>query len=127
MGRAHDGSHIAESAGRLRFRCCVCGGGFGTEQWWIVSYPDAVHTRCRDWAQVAFPFARHLDILGRAAHVLGPEAAWYVRTAHRFLSTMKQAWPAPGADGVLRASELLRRLRGQLAALQVDAKWVNQI
>lgn len=127
MGRAKDGSHIAESAGRLRFSCAACGEAFGTEQWWIVQYPQAVHTRCRDWQEVPFPFARHVDLLERATRVVDDEAVWYVRTAHRFFLAMRRSWPSPGADGVLRASELLRRLRAQLAGLHVDAKLVNQI
>ena len=128
MGRAQDGTHISDSAGRLRFHCEGCGEPLDEEQWWITSYPQAVHTRCRNWRSVKFPFARHLGVLGRAEHALEDDAAVeLVKKALRYLHGLEQQWPIPGAKGVLNASELLRRLRARLCHLDVDPKWVNQI
>ena len=126
--RAEDGSHLSAAADAQQQRLCeVCGGELGLEQWWVTHYPAGVHTRCRSWSEVAFPYARHLKLLRRMRFSLDGEAQEFVMLADQWLRGMERGWPKPGAEGVLKAALLLRRLRSRLAALHVEPRLVNQL
>lgn len=127
MVRAEDGSHLAASAGPVVRRCEVCGGVLGDAQWWVTRYPRGVHTACRDWSTVPFPFQRHLGVLARMRRHLDGEALLCVRAAERWLARMMRAWPTPGARGVLAASRMLGRLRTKLSTLGIEPKKINQL
>ncbi len=126
--RAEDGSHLTAAANaRQEHRCEICGGVLGAEQWWVKRYPSGVHTRCRDWTAVGFPYRRHLTLLGRMRHSLEGSARDLVVLADDWLRGMERGWPAPGAEGVIKGAELMRRLRSRLAELGVEPRLTNQL
>lgn len=126
--RAEDGSHLSAAANaKADHHCEVCGEVLGAEQWWVTRYPQGVHTRCRDWGAVPFPYQRHLKLLGRLRHSLEGSAREFVVKADDWLRAMERGWPAPGADGVVRGAELMRRLRTHLADLGVEPRVTNQL
>lgn len=130
--RAEDGSHLSRAAdARPVRRCERCGEDLGLEQWWVTQYPHGVHTRCRDWRAVPFPFARHLELLRKMRYSSSTEGAGDARrmldAAEAWLRRMDRAWPRPGGDGVVVASRMLRRLRARLAEEGVDARLLNQL
>ena len=126
--RAEDGSHLAHAANaRCESLCDVCGGALGTEQWWVTRYPQGVHTRCRDWTCVGFPSRRHRTLLGRLRRSLDGRAREMVILADDWLRDVEKNWPAPGAEGVIKSSELMRRLRTRLVELGVQPRVTNQL
>jgi len=126
--RAEDGSHLTAAADAQKQRFCeVCEGELGIEQWWVTRYPQGVHTRCREWSEVAFPYARHLQLLRRLRASLEGEAHELVSLADDWMRGMERGWPKPGADGVIKGALLLRRLRTRLAALEVEPRLTNQL
>jgi len=125
--RAEDGSHISRADAGTPTRCALCGHLLGDEQWWVTRYPDAVHTRCRNWAAVEYPYKRHLALLAKLKHTVDGEAREYVVMAERWLKAQMRAWPSPGAEGVVKASQLLVRLRARLVTCGVDTKVLNQL
>lgn len=125
--RAEDGSHISRADAGTPVRCDVCGHQLGDEQWWVTAYPRAEHTRCRDWAAVPYPFKRHLALMSKLRRTLDGEAREYVVLTERWLKEQLRMWPEPGAQGVIKASRLLVRLRARLVACEVSTKVVNQL
>lgn len=122
-----DGSHIAGGSAGVPRRCEVCKSELGDEQWWITRFPNAVHTRCRDWSRVGFPFARHIEVLATIARQLPEAERTVAHDARLALAAVAAAWPTGGADAVLRASAIVRRARTDLGARGVDGKLLGRL
>jgi len=105
----------------------VCGEDLGDEQWWITRFPRAVHTRCRDWTRVAFPFARHVDVLTQIARRHEGEERAIAHDAIGALSELARAWPSGGADAVVKATAIVRRARTALGARGLEAKLLGRL
>jgi hypothetical protein len=122
-----DGSHIAGGSAGVPRRCEVCNQELGDEQWWITRFPNAVHTRCRDWTRVAFPFARHVEVLTTFARRLKDDERAIALEASAALATLARDWPAGGSTAVLQASGIVRRVRTTLGARGVDGKLLSRL
>jgi hypothetical protein len=126
--RAEDGSHLTAAATvHTTKTCVVCAEPLGSEQWWVVDYPEGVHTRCRDWSAVPYPYQRHIDLLGRMAKALEGEPRELTMKARAWLTSQRSTWPAAGAEGVVRSSSLISRLRHRLSHSAVELRLINQL
>ncbi len=126
MVYADDGAHLTEAMVRPTV-CEECGNLLHTEPWWVTKFPRGVHTRCRDWARTPFPLKRQLDVTRKLSARLDGEAQVCATAAMRWIARRERHWPQGGAQTVLDAFAMLRRLRTKLSALGVSQKLLNQL
>jgi hypothetical protein len=99
--------------------CEVCKEPLGTEPYWIVGYPKAVHERCRDWSTVPFPYSQDLAslrrLVGRAQRVARTVIAVGTR-----LAAIEREWPRGGTAALAESRHLLKRAREELASIGLE-------
>ena len=104
------GNDMAPPEGRI---CLVCGQPAGADPFWITVYPNGVHSRCRDWSGVPFPYDHELSKLRRMYRDLGKLLASVAR-AGSALHRMQRGWPEGAADGTGEAERLLGEVQERL-------------
>ncbi len=128
MGYAHDGAHLTQHR-VLPTVCEGCGEPLGAEQWWVIDFPRAVHTRCRDWEACCFPYEGKLEVCERLERQLRRdgelEAASLVKATVLWFQRRRQVWPADAIQTVNSGSRLAERLRSKLTHLGITSKLKN--
>lgn len=123
-----DGSALAHVDHQAR-TCDVCAQPLSTGgTWYVTVHPRGVHTRCRDWTRVPFPFARHLDELGRIERKpeTPPAARAICLRAARAFAAHRRAWPGGGAPTVEACLRIVSAAKARLRACGVDAKTLSK-
>lgn len=119
-----DGSAIAFVDHRTRL-CDVCGQTLSQGGTWFVTvHPRGVHTSCRDWTSVSFPFARHIEDLqkiGRKRESTDRARDLCAR-AVRALAAHRRAWPKGGAASVEACLQITSAVKARLRQCNVEAK-----
>jgi hypothetical protein len=100
-------------------RCAVCDGPLGTEPYWIVEYPRAIHERCRDWSAEPWPYRGELEGLRKLVRRLRLLTRDAVATG-KALAALEREWPKNGARGLATARSLVDDLRGKLSRVGIE-------
>jgi len=88
--------------------CDVCGGAL-VGPYWVHERQKLVHTKCRAWESVAWPFEATLKTLRESWSAADPDGRARIAAVGLWLRQRKSRWPRDASE---TAVELERRIAG---------------
>ncbi|MCP4498916.1 MAG: hypothetical protein GY822_02990 [Deltaproteobacteria bacterium] len=130
MNPMQDGAHLTKGCS-YPTHCETCEAPLGCEEWWVTEWPRGVHTRCRDWTKVGFPYQIKLEACQKLEARLRRdgvhEAAQFAKSASSWFLRRKMVWPTNAMQTVFAGAKLIDRLRAKLNEYGVPSKLQNSL
>lgn len=92
------------------------------EPWWVTTFPDGEHERCRDWSSRPFPFERHLSTLRRCLRHLAGDDRRAVIEHGRALAALRSRWPSEALTVLKEGRRYVAQARAHLEAVPAKVR-----